>query len=92
MNDRAVLGAVQGHGMARVQADSVIGIGINGTEWHREFQNPREDSLDPPAFTKRHGFDTTEMLYKVGQGRGCASVGFRAQGDINWSVITMEAG
>lgn len=66
MNDSAVLGAVRATEGRGFKADSVIGIGINGTDCIAEFEKPTPTGFFESALLapKRHGFDTTEMLYK----------------------------
>ncbi|MEA3187519.1 MAG: L-arabinose transport system substrate-binding protein, partial [Chthoniobacter sp.] len=66
MNDSAVLGAVratEGRGLA---AADVIGIGINGTDCHSEFQkeNPTGFFGSLLLSPNKHGYDTTMMVYK----------------------------
>lgn len=67
MNDSAVMGAVRAMEQGeRYGADTVVGIGINGTDCIVEFEKP-----EPTGFygsmllaPKRHGFETAEMMYK----------------------------
>lgn len=65
MNDSAVLGAVratEGRGLA---AKDVIGVGINGTDCHSEFQKDAPTGFFGSLLLSpnRHGYDTTMMLY-----------------------------
>ncbi len=66
MNDSAVLGAVRATEGRGFKADSVIGIGINGTDCIPEFEKPTPTGFFESALLapKRHGYETTEMLYK----------------------------
>ena len=66
MNDSAVLGAVRAMEGRGLKADSVIGIGINGTDCIPEFEKPTPTGFFESVLLapKRHGFETTEMLYK----------------------------
>ena len=66
MNDSAVLGAVRAMEGRGLKADTVIGIGINGTDCIPEFEKPTATGFFESVLLapKRHGFDTTEMLYK----------------------------
>jgi L-arabinose transport system substrate-binding protein len=66
MNDNAVLGAVramEGRGMG---ADTVIGIGINGTDCIDEFRKPAPTGFFASMLLtpRRHGFETAEMMFK----------------------------
>ena len=66
MNDSAVLGAVRAMEGRGLKADSVTGIGINGTDCIPEFEKPTPTGFFESVLLapKRHGFETTEMLYK----------------------------
>jgi L-arabinose transport system substrate-binding protein len=66
MNDSAVLGAVRATEGRSFKADSVVGIGINGTDCIAEFEKPTPTGFFESVLLapKRHGFETTEMLYK----------------------------
>jgi L-arabinose transport system substrate-binding protein len=66
MNDKAVLGAIRATEGPGLDASNVIGIGINGTDCHTEFEK-----TSPTGFwgsillsPKRHGYDTAAMVYK----------------------------
>ena len=66
MNDSAVLGPVRAMGNRGILAQSIIGIGINGTDCIYEFRKP-----EPTGFfgsillsTNRHGYDTALSVYK----------------------------
>jgi L-arabinose transport system substrate-binding protein len=66
MNDNAVLGAVratEGRGFA---AKDVIGIGINGTDCHSEFEKPALTGFFGSLLLSpnKHGADTTMMVYR----------------------------
>ena len=65
MNDSAVLGAVRATEGRGFKADSVIGIGINGTDCLPEFEKPTPTGFFASVLLspKRHGFETTDMLY-----------------------------
>ncbi len=66
MNDSAVLGAVRAMEGRGFKADSVVGIGINGTDCIVEFEKPTPTGFYASALLapKRHGYETAEMLYK----------------------------
>jgi len=66
MNDSAVLGAIRAMEGIGLDADHVIGIGINGTDCIGEFQKE-----DPTGFygsillcAKEHGYSTAKMMYE----------------------------
>ena len=66
MNDSAVLGAVRATEGRGFKAADVIGIGINGTDCHSEFQK-----AEPTGFfgslllsPNKHGGETTMMVYR----------------------------
>jgi L-arabinose transport system substrate-binding protein len=66
MNDNAVLGAIRATEGRGLNADNVIGVGINGTDCHTEFEK-----TSPTGFwasillsPKRHGYDTAAMVYR----------------------------
>jgi L-arabinose transport system substrate-binding protein len=65
MNDSAVLGAVRATEGRGFKADSVIGIGINGTDCLPEFEKPTPTGFFASVLLspKRHGYETTDMLY-----------------------------
>jgi L-arabinose transport system substrate-binding protein len=65
MNDSAVLGAVRATEGRGFNADSVIGIGINGTDCIAEFEKPTPTGFFASVLLapKRHGYETTDMLY-----------------------------
>lgn len=66
MNDSAVMGAVRATEGRGFTADSVVGIGINGTDCIVEFEKPAPTGFFASALLapKRHGYDTADMLYK----------------------------
>jgi len=66
MNDSAVLGAVRATEGRGFKSDSVVGIGINGTDCIVEFEKPTPTGFFASALLapKRHGYETAEMLYK----------------------------
>lgn len=67
MNDSAVLGAIRAMEQGgRFGADTIIGVGINGTDCIGEFMKP-----EPTGFygsmllaAKEHGYKTSEMMYR----------------------------
>jgi L-arabinose transport system substrate-binding protein len=66
MNDSAVIGAVRAFEGRGLQADSVVGIGINGTDCLVEFEK-----REPTGFfasqllsAKRHGYETASMVFR----------------------------
>ncbi len=66
MNDNAVLGAVralEGHGFG---ADSVVGIGINGSDCIVELEKSKPTGFFASVLlsAKQHGYQTCEMLYR----------------------------
>jgi L-arabinose transport system substrate-binding protein len=65
MNDSAVLGAVRAAEGRGFNAATVIGIGINGTDCIPEFEKPTPTGFFESVLLapKRHGFETTDMLY-----------------------------
>ena len=66
MNDSAVLGAVRATEGRGFKADTVIGIGINGTDCIVEFEKPTVTGFFASELLapKRHGYETADMLYK----------------------------
>ena len=66
MNDTAVIGAVRAMEGRGLGVDRVIGIGINGTDAVNEFEKAEPTSLYGSILlsAKRHGYDTSEMMYK----------------------------
>jgi len=66
MNDSAVMGAVRATEGRGFGPDSVIGIGINGTDCIPEFEKPAPTGFFASILLapKRHGFETADMLYK----------------------------
>jgi L-arabinose transport system substrate-binding protein len=66
MNDSAVLGAVRATEGRGFKADSVVGIGINGTDCIVEFEKDKPTGFFASALLapKRHGYETADMLYK----------------------------
>ncbi|MBI1806724.1 MAG: arabinose ABC transporter substrate-binding protein, partial [Ignavibacteria bacterium] len=65
-NDNAVLGAVRAMEGRGYDAERVIGIGINGTDCIGEFQKEQPTGFYASILLapRRHGFETSEMLYK----------------------------
>jgi len=65
-NDSAVLGAVRATEGRGLTADSVCGVGINGTDCISEFQKEKPTAFYASVLlsAKEHGFKTSEMLYK----------------------------
>jgi L-arabinose transport system substrate-binding protein len=65
-NDNAVLGAVRATEGRGLTADSVCGIGINGTDCISEFQKQTPTGFYASVLlsAKEHGFKTAEMLYQ----------------------------
>jgi len=65
-NDNAVLGAVRAMEGRGYDAETVIGIGINGTDCIVEFQKSKPTGFFGSILLapRRHGFETSEMLYR----------------------------
>jgi L-arabinose transport system substrate-binding protein len=65
-NDNAVLGAVRAMEGRGYGAENVIGIGINGTDCTVEFQKNKPTGFFASMLLapRRHGFETSEMLYR----------------------------
>lgn len=65
-NDNAVLGGVRALEGRGYTAGNVIGIGINGTDCIVEFQKEKPTGFYASMLLspRRHGFETTEMLYR----------------------------
>lgn len=66
MNDSAVMGAVramEGHGVA---AESMCGIGINGTDCVNEFKKEKPTGFFASVLltARKHGYDTAMLMYK----------------------------
>ncbi len=66
MNDSAVMGAVRAMEGRGFNADNVIGIGINGTDCISELEKKKPTGFFASILLtpKKHGYDTTEMIYK----------------------------
>jgi L-arabinose transport system substrate-binding protein len=66
MNDSAVMGGVRATEGRGFTADSVVGIGINGTDCIAEFERPTKTGFFASSLlsAKQHGFQTAEMMYK----------------------------
>lgn len=64
-NDTGVLGAVRATEGRGLGADSVCGIGINGTDAVSEFQKASPTGLYGSILlsARKHGYDTTMMMY-----------------------------
>ncbi len=65
-NDNGVLGAVRAMEGRGYDSSTVIGVGINGTDCIVEFQKDKPTGFYASMLLtpRRHGFETTEMLYK----------------------------
>ncbi|HEY3284619.1 MAG TPA: arabinose ABC transporter substrate-binding protein [Armatimonadota bacterium] len=65
-NDEGVLGAVRAMETRRFTPDNVIGVGIGGTSALPEFDKPGPTGFFATVLISplRHGFETTELLYK----------------------------
>ena len=65
MNDSAVLGAVRAMEGRGFPAESVIGIGINGTDCIAEFEKARPTGFFASSLlsARQHGYETVKMLY-----------------------------
>src|SRR5712671_3295194 len=65
LNDNAVMGAVRAMEGRGFNADTVIGIGINGTDCIAELEKPTPTGFFGSVLLtpKRHGFETAEMVY-----------------------------
>ncbi len=66
MNDNSVLGAIRALEGRGFNADTVIGIGINGTDCINEFQRDKPTGFWGSMLlsAKQHGFQTAEMMYQ----------------------------
>lgn len=67
MNDAGALGAVRATESFNITPDHVIGIGINGdTGAIEDLKKPKPTGLFGSVLlqAKRHGFDTSDMMYK----------------------------
>ena len=66
MNDEAVLGAVRAMEGSGLGAADVIGIGIGGSTGVEDFKKAKPTGFFGSMLIspRRHGFETTEMLYK----------------------------
>jgi len=66
MNDAAVMGAVRATEAYNFKAENVIGIGINGDAALEDLKKPAATGLFGSILlqAKRHGFDTSEMMYQ----------------------------
>ncbi len=72
MNDEAVLGAVRAMEGAGLSADDVIGVGIGGSTGVTDFKKAKLTGFFGTMLIspRRHGFETSEMLYKwIAQGQ-----------------------
>lgn len=72
MNDSAVMGAVRAMEGRGLNADSVVGIGINGTDCIVEFEKATPTGFFASVLLtpKRHGYETAEMVYRwVSEGK-----------------------
>jgi L-arabinose transport system substrate-binding protein len=71
MNDTAVIGAVRAMEGRGFSADTMCGIGINGTDCLGEFRAPQPTGFYASVLLtpRRHGYETAEMMYKwIAQG------------------------
>jgi L-arabinose transport system substrate-binding protein len=66
VNDEGVLGAVRAMENRGFNADTVIAVGIGGTSALPEFRKDRPTGFFATCLIspKRHGYETTELLYK----------------------------
>ncbi len=66
MNDTTVIGAVRAMEGRGISSDNIIGVGINGTDAVIEFEKAEETGLYGSILlsAKRHGYDTTMMMYE----------------------------
>lgn len=67
MNDSAVLGAIRAMEQGgRFNQDTVIGIGINGTDCIPEFEKSKPTGFFGSMLlsARQHGYDTASMMYK----------------------------
>lgn len=66
MNDSAVLGAIRAMEERGFNADTTLGIGINGTDCIAEFEKPQPTGFFGSMLLapRRHGFETAEMMFK----------------------------
>lgn len=66
MNDEGVLGAVRAMDQVNIPVENVCGIGIGGSSCLVEFQKAKPTGFYATILIspKRHGYETTEMLYK----------------------------
>lgn len=66
MNDEGVMGAVRAMEGRGFNADTLIGIGIGGSTCRVEFEKPTPSGFFATCLISplRHGFETTELLYK----------------------------
>lgn len=65
LNDTAVMGAVRAAEGRQIAAENVIGIGINGTDAITEFEKPEPSGFFASILlsARKHGYETTEMMY-----------------------------
>lgn len=66
MNDEGVLGAVRAMEQVNIPVENVIGVGIGGSSCLVEFEKPKPTGFYATVLIspKRHGYETTEHLYK----------------------------
>lgn len=66
MNDSAAMGAVRATEAFNIKPENVIGIGINGDAALEDLKKPQPTGLFGSILlqAKRHGFDTSDMMYK----------------------------
>lgn len=66
MNDAAAMGAVRATEAYNIKPENVIGIGINGDAALEDLKKPTPTGLFGSILlqAKRHGFETSEMMYK----------------------------
>lgn len=66
MNDEGVLGAVRAMEQVNIPVENICGIGIGGSSCLVEFEKAKPTGFYATILIspKRHGYETTEMLYK----------------------------
>lgn len=66
MNDEGVLGAVRAMEQVNIPVENIVGIGIGGSSCLVEFQKSKPTGFYATILIspKRHGYETTELLYK----------------------------
>ena len=66
MNDESVLGGIRALEGRKLAASDIIGVGIGGTTGRVDFEKPEATGFFSAVLIspKRHGYETTEYLYK----------------------------